>query len=189
MKATVRRTLALGLIALLLVAVVVPAVSAQAVTPSVTVNDQEIQDGTVTVATIVSDGPGWMVIHADNNGAPGPVIGHTAVMDGENTDVVVDIDVDAATETLYAMLHSDLGTVGTYEFPGADTPAQADGQVVMSPFSVTGLLTMEPETLPQTGGASRFWTPIAMLGGTLSILIAAAYLFRSRQSQKSRGDK
>jgi len=122
---------------------------AQDVTPTVEVSDQAIENGTVTVDRVVSDGPGWIVIHADNNGAPGIVIGHSAVVDGENLDVVVEIDTAAATETLYAMLHADLGTEGTYEFPGADVPVQVDGQVVTPAFTVTGLEQAEETATPE----------------------------------------
>ena len=106
--------------------------------PSVTVDDQKIEDDTVTVAKVISDGPGWMTIHADANGAPGAGIGHAAVSDGENADVVVEIDASAATETLYAMLHIDVGEVGVYEFPGDDVPATVDGKPVTPSFKISG---------------------------------------------------
>ena len=89
-------------------------VSAQEMTPSVTVSDQAIEEGAVTVDSVVSDGQGWIVIHADEDGAPGAVIGQAAVSDGENTDVAVEIDVSQATETLHAMLHTDSGEMGMY---------------------------------------------------------------------------
>jgi len=110
----------------------------EAMTPSVTVADQAMADGTVTVAAAVSNGPGWIVIHADNNGAPGPVIGHSDLLtDGVNSDIVIEIDAAAATDTLYAMLHTDAGEAGTYEFPGPDAPVQVDGQAVTPTFTVT----------------------------------------------------
>ncbi len=128
--------------------------------PSVTVNDQAVVDSTVTVAEVISDGPGWIVIHAQENGKPGPVIGHTAVSGGENTDVMVEVDVAQATETLYAMLHTDAGEVGTYEFPGDDTPVQVDGQVVTPSFQVTEGL---PGMLPGTGGSSAPWATVSLM--------------------------
>lgn len=102
--------------------------------PEVEVKDQEIKDSSVVIAKVVSDGPGWLVIHAQAEGKPGPVIGYAPVKSGENKDVVVKIDESKATETLYAMLHVDAGTVGTYEFPGADVPAAVDGQVITPAF-------------------------------------------------------
>jgi plastocyanin len=115
-----------------------PAPAMAVAMPSVSVADQPIKDDTVTVAKVVSNGPGWIVIHADKNGAPGAVLGHSAVKDGENTDVAVKLAAEGRTETLYAMLHTDAGTVGTYEFPGADGPVSVDGKVVTPAFKVTG---------------------------------------------------
>jgi hypothetical protein len=131
------------ILALLVVFIVAPFAAAQT-TPGVTVNDQEIVSGTVVVAQVISSGPGWIVIHADQDGQPGPVIGHSAVIDGENSNVVVDIDTANATQTLYAMLHTDAGQVGTYEFPGPDGPVQVDGQVVTPAFQATGGLEAQP---------------------------------------------
>ena len=115
-----------------------PVPAKAAAMPSVSVADQPIKDDTVTVATVVSNGPGWIVIHADKNGAPGPVLGYAPVKDGENTDVAVKLAAAGRTETLYAMLHTDAGKVGTYEFPGADVPAAMDGKVITPAFKVTG---------------------------------------------------
>lgn len=182
-----------------------PVFAQDATTPEIEVSDQAIENGTVTVDSVVSDGPGWIVIHADNNGAPGEVAGWEAVQDGENTDVVVEIDMDIATETLYAMLHSDLGTEGTYEFPGADVPVTVDGQALVMSFTVTGLEqetatpeattavtattevtatvgttgtveTEEPGQLPETGGPSTPWTPIILVGLGLALLVVGAFM-------------
>lgn len=148
------------LVALAMLAVTVLSVNAQDMTPSVTVNDQPIEEGMVTVATVVSDGPGWIVIHADEEGAPGPVIGQAAVEDGENTDVMVEIDTEAATETLYAMLHEDSGEMGTYEFPEGDPPVQVEGEVVVQSFTIGG-----GEVLPETGvehSVALLWASLAV---------------------------
>jgi hypothetical protein len=133
-----RRWLGLGLgLAVLALVALAPLALAQ-MTPSVTVSDQPIVDNMVTVDTVVSDGPGWIVIHADDNGSPGTVLGHTAVSDGENTNVMVELATEGRTEMLWAMLHQDTGTVGTYEFPGGDPPVTLDGNIVMQSFMVTG---------------------------------------------------
>ena len=111
----------------------------QSAEASVTVEDQAVSNGAVTIAQVISPGPGWIVIHADNNGQPGAVVGYTAVQQGQNDNVTVEIDQTQATPTLYAMLHQDAGTTGTYEFPGPDTPVEVNGNVVMQSFQVTGL--------------------------------------------------
>lgn len=108
-------------------------------TPAVTVSDQADNNDTVTIAKVVSNGPGWIVIHREAAGAPGPVIGYAAVKNGENDNVVVKIDSYSGTPTLYAMLHTDVGKVGTYEFPGPDVPVMVSGAMVSPAFKVTGL--------------------------------------------------
>ena len=105
----------------------------------VEVENQAIANGTVTIREIVSAGAGWIVIHAQKDGGVGSGIGYAPVADGENKDVVVQIDATQATPTLYAMLHTDAGTVGAYEFPGADTPVKGDASQVNPSFTVSGL--------------------------------------------------
>jgi hypothetical protein len=107
--------------------------------PSVTVADQVSLDGSVTVESSYSAGPGFIVIHIDNNGAPGPIAGVRAVNPGWNYNVVIDVDTTMVTPTLFAMLHLDDCAVGTYEFgtvQGCDAPVAVDGNVVTPAFSV-----------------------------------------------------
>jgi hypothetical protein len=92
--------------------------------------------GTVTVEEVVAAEPGWIVIHADQDGAPGAVIGRAAVEAGTNTSVQVEIEAESATDTLYAMLHVDTGTESEHELPDGDPPVQFEGQIVVTPFSV-----------------------------------------------------
>ena len=107
-------------------------------TPSVTVNDQSVASGSVTIADVVSSGPGWIAIQANDNGKPGAVLGDTAVKDGDNVNVVVKIDPLKATPVMYAVLYSDVGKVGTFEPEGPDTPQTVGGQPVEPIFNVTG---------------------------------------------------
>ena len=127
----------IGLLASLALAFVIPSAEAQA-KPEVQVSSQAVSDDSVTIAQVTSTGPGWIVIHIDNNG-PGPVVGYAPVKDGVNVDVLVKIDTYKATPKLYAMLHKDVGKVGVYEFPGADTPVMSGGMMVNPSFTVTDL--------------------------------------------------
>jgi hypothetical protein len=127
----------LGLAIVLSVALVLAACSKP--TPSVVVTDQAVKDDSVTISKVVSDGPGWLVIHREAGGAPGPVVGYAAVKSGNNDNLVVKIDAYAGTPTLFAMLHKDVGIVGTYEFPGPDVPVMVKGAMVSPPFKVTDL--------------------------------------------------
>ncbi len=119
----------------------VPALAATAQTmmaaPGVVVADQKIVDGHVVIQRVTSDGPGWIMIHADANGAPGPVLGYAAVPAGTSSDVQVAIDVKLATPVLYAMLHKDVGVAGKMEFPGVDAPVFVNGKIVSPSFTVT----------------------------------------------------
>ena len=105
--------------------------------PLVLTEDQEIVNESVTVPLVVSEEDGWMVIHADENGAPGPILGYSPVAAGANTNVTVQIAMENVTDTLYAMLHVDAGVPGEFEFPGPDQPVVVDGEVVAPPFNVT----------------------------------------------------
>ncbi len=97
------------------------------------VADQSVLQNTVFVNYVMSDGPGWVVIHKANaDGTPGEVLGYTHVADGEHENVEIRFDAEPEGE-LIAMLHTDAEPVGTYDFPGADVPVrQADGIAMMA---------------------------------------------------------
>jgi hypothetical protein len=111
--------------------------------PSVTASAQTVSVlSVVVVDQVVSEGPGWIVIHEDDGGAIGGIVGFTAVSDGANADVAVELTEARAAvdgETLYAMLHADTGTVGEFEFDGGeiDGPVSDDDGVIAPPFVVT----------------------------------------------------
>jgi predicted lipoprotein with Yx(FWY)xxD motif len=108
---------------------------ASSVTPGVTVHDQSVSAGKVVIDKVVSNGPGWLAIHFQRpDGTPGDEIGYAAVKNGVNQNVVVTIDPSKATPVMYAMLHVDKGQVGTYEFPGVDTPVMVSGLMVDPTF-------------------------------------------------------
>jgi predicted lipoprotein with Yx(FWY)xxD motif len=108
--------------------------------PSITVADQQIQDGTVTIPQVVSNGNWWLVIHRQSSdGSMGEYIGQTLLKNGINTDVVVKINVTKASPVLYAMLHEDNAPFGILEFPGTDVPVEENGAMIAPSFNVTGL--------------------------------------------------
>ena len=110
---------------------------------SVTVDDQKVVDGKIIIAKAVSESPAWLVIHSDNGGVPGPVIGQVYVQKGENINLPVDLDVPKITPTLFAMLHVDAGEMGQYEFPGADAPVKDGDTIVMDEFRSTVVIKKE----------------------------------------------
>jgi len=114
--------------------------------PSVIVSDQTVQDGTVTIDSVVTVNSGWIVIHNSVSGKPGPIVGYATVNEGKNDNVVVRIDAEKATADLFAMLHIDAGVMGTYEFPGNDVPIKSGDEVVVTGFMTTGEAMVDKET-------------------------------------------
>ncbi len=113
------------------------ATPAPQVQPAVEVMDQEVKGGKVVVGRVVSEGPGWIVIHAEAEGKPGPILGYAPVAAGESRDVEVAIDASKATERVFAMLHVDAGKAGTFEFPGGpDAPVKVGEKVLVVPFEL-----------------------------------------------------
>jgi predicted lipoprotein with Yx(FWY)xxD motif len=126
----------------------------------ITVEDQEPVDGTVKVSVLTSTGPGWLVIYNEDGSRPGEIIGFSAVSGGENRDVVVNIDANKATETLYAVLHLDAGIAGQPEFPLPDKPVSNGTQPVLASFRTNfpaSLTEHSASTHPEEAAAS---TPI-----------------------------
>lgn len=118
-------------------------------TGAITVSDQTGDGTTVTVDSVTITGAtGFVVIHADGDGAPGAVIGHTPIPEGTSTDVSVPLDEElTADATVWPMLHVDAGELGTYEFPGPDGPVSDGDGTIVKPLAYT----VDSGALPRTG--------------------------------------
>jgi hypothetical protein len=95
----------------------------------------------VVVPYAVVNRNAWLVIRAEDEGEPGPILGTTWLPTGINRDVVVELDSEwrpaAGETTLYAVLHQDDGQPQQFEFPeGPDTPLMRNQRVVRAPFTV-----------------------------------------------------
>ena len=121
----------------LLLLLIASAVFAQ-YSPDVLIVDQDVVDGEVIVARATVNGPGWVAIYADDGGEPGEVIGYAPLMNGINANIMVDLDLEKVTDQLYAVLHEDMGFVGTFEYPGDDMPVMVDDEMIVAPFQATG---------------------------------------------------
>lgn len=96
------------------------------IVPGVSVSDQTVGEaGEVLIDRVALPDPGWVVVYAAVDGAPGGVLGETAVPFGVSQNVAVAVDPLLVTDTLFVMLHSDRGTIGTFEYPGADEPIES----------------------------------------------------------------
>lgn len=117
-----------------------PAGSAAAATVSGSLDaaDQSSDGTTLTVSTVnITGSAGFIAVHLDADGAPGPVVGHGAIPEGDSSDVVITLDAPVTTGAYWPMLHLDAGTVGTYEFPGPDGPVKSGADIVMKQITLT----------------------------------------------------
>jgi hypothetical protein len=114
-------------------------------------------DGTsVTVASATLPVPGFVAIHSDEGGSPGPVIGVSELLAaGLSTDITITLDEPlTASGTVFPMVHVDANGNGVYEFPGVDVPGVTDtGEVAVVALEVeVASATAEPtDTAEPTG--------------------------------------
>ncbi len=117
----------------------------------VDIADQFVKDTkAVAINNIIAQVDGWIVIHAgDKNGT---VLGHSPIKAGLNQNVTVSLDdVSKVTDMMTAMIHIDAGTIGTYEFPGPDTPPSLGGAISNEPFWTVDHVRVEDQKLAADG--------------------------------------
>lgn len=114
------------------------AIDRQMQLPEIQGSDQEVlEDGLVRIDSVRSPGPGWVVIHAQEEGAIGSILGVSFVEAGLTEDVVIRIPWREGTPTLYAMVHEDVGREQRFDFPEEDLPVLAIGEPVVAEIQVT----------------------------------------------------
>ncbi len=111
---------------------------------SVEVDDQASTGSTIVVRSVDLPAAGFVVVHADNGGKPGMVIGHSDLLPaGVSTDVVVTLDAPLEGDaTVFPMAHVDANANGEYEFAPpddlTDVPAlTSDGEVAVVGAQIT----------------------------------------------------
>ena len=107
--------------------------------------DQQLTNDSIVVASAIIPSDGWLVVHADNNGQPGPVLGSSPVGAGTNPAVMVALGSEGITPVIWPMLHVDDGQIGTYEFDGQsglDSPVIINGVVATKPINLTDAPTL-----------------------------------------------
>ena len=116
-----------------------------AISPAeVVFEDQESDGSSIVVASVSLPSPGFIAVHGNADGGPGPVIGNSELLPaGVSTDVVVELDNPLATSDLvFPMAHIDMDGDGVYEFMppdnAIDIPATtSDGSVAVVGGEVT----------------------------------------------------
>jgi len=90
----------------------------------------------ITVARAAAPTSAWIVIHLDDNGAPGSRVGLQHIPAGESTDVAVALEPLPLTDKLFVAVHADAATPGIFDFDmmnkinSADQPFFVDGEEV-----------------------------------------------------------
>lgn len=93
---------------------------------------------TVTIPRVVVDLPVWVAIRAElAPGVLGDVLGFIRVEPGIHRDLVIEIDPEAVTPTLYVALHIDRDEQNVFEFPdGLDFELQRRRAPLAVPFAI-----------------------------------------------------
>lgn len=102
-------------------------------TAAIEVSDQKASSGTLTIDRALAPTGAWIVVHLDDDGAPGSRVGLLQIPEGESTDVALDLDPLALTDTLFVAIHADRGDAGVFEFDMMDKVNSPD-----QPFFVDG---------------------------------------------------
>jgi hypothetical protein len=119
-----------------------PAAPAAKASGTVSAKDQTGDGTTLSVASVELDGvdQGFIGVHMDLDGKPGPVVGVAQVKKGTTDELVVRFDKPVTSGAFWPMLHVDDSTLGTYEFPkvkGADLPVKDGEKIVMKKITLT----------------------------------------------------
>jgi hypothetical protein len=116
--------------------------AAKAASGSVSAEDQTGDGTTLTVDEVDLEGidQGFIGVHMDLDGKPGPVVGVAQVKKGITDKLLVRFDKPVTSGAFWPMLHVDDSTLGTYEFPkvkGADLPVKDGEKIVMKKITLT----------------------------------------------------
>lgn len=115
------------------------------VAPAEVVFEDQTSDGaSIVVASVTLPAPGFIAVHGNADGGPGPVVGNSELLpEGTSTDVMITLD-EPLTETdlLFPMAHIDFDEDGEYDFVPPDltddVPAQtSDGDIAVVGAEVT----------------------------------------------------
>ena len=92
---------------------------------SIVVEDHRTAIGNVVVQSVTASQPGWLVLYTAEGNAPGGVVGHAPIAEGENTNTEIEAGLEEDGEyRFFVLVHEDSGDMGTFEFPLADLPAK-----------------------------------------------------------------
>lgn len=98
--------------------------------------------GSIIVDRVLAPTGAWVVVHLDDDGAPGQRVGLLLIPAGESTDLTVRLDPLPLTDRLFVAVHADRGEPGVFEFDmmnkinSPDQPFFIAGEEVATAVSV-----------------------------------------------------
>jgi hypothetical protein len=154
-----RGTLIAGALVVLALVLVPPAAAHG---NAVALDAQRSTNGTIQVEGVRSLTDGWLVVHADDGGEPGAVIGHRFVSGGTELRTDVRVAIDEAvwadwngTRTVHVLLHNDDGDDA---FDSASDPVittsgnRAGATIQLGQASAPAMVAAQRDHTPTTTG-------------------------------------
>jgi hypothetical protein len=121
----------------------------QTLVASINALNQPVVNSSLLVSSVSAAQNGWVVVHLDEDGKPGRVIGKSFVKQGMFRSIEFSLDESVKPgEKVWVMLHIDAGTLGIYEFPGPDAPVIESETIVMQQIEVLSDLPVPPLPSP-----------------------------------------
>lgn len=142
-------------------------------------SNQTISDNSIVVHNIQMDQKGWVVVHK-SNGDGGPMVPDIVsipkqVNAGTTDSVIIKLDSTATIndgDSLWVMLHTDDGQVGTYEFDGQsglDAPITDNGGNVVTSSIVVSAPSISVDDQPINSHTVTIAKVVAATDGWLVI--------------------
>ncbi len=100
--------------------------------------DQPGATKSVTVKSATAPTGAWLVVHLDDDGAPGQRVGLQPIPAGTSTDVTVALEPLPLTDTLFVAVHADRGEADVFEFDMMNKINSADQPFFVGEEEVAG---------------------------------------------------
>lgn len=114
---------------------------------NITVLDQEVTNGVLKIREAQFAQDVWVVVQADANGQPGPVVGRATYSGRALANLSIVLAAGTNSPLLHLSVHDDQGSRGQYEPDGIDKIITYEGKPVMTTINATYVGTSEVETV------------------------------------------
>ncbi|PID86701.1 MAG: hypothetical protein CSA11_11335 [Chloroflexi bacterium] len=142
--------------------------------PQAVIFDQPVINNQIVVERVVSNGPGWVAVYADDGGSPGIIIGSAPLDNGLNEFVPVKLSSNQITEELFVFLHIDKEPGDKFDFIGGDFQVVYQGRIA-HPFSFNtnpgNYLITEDQALQEVDGETAVTLPYAITDSSAWVVI------------------